>query len=64
MTERSRLRLQLIGALLSLVVALTAALGMRDHVRLVDILALFAGGMGAGVGVATAARAWRDRAGR
>lgn len=64
MTDRSRLRLQLVGALLSLVVAFTAALGMRDRVRLVDILALFAGGMGAGVGVATAARALRDRSGK
>ncbi len=64
MTDRVRFRLRVVGALLSLVVALTAALGMRDRVRLVDILALFAGGMGAGVGVATVAREARDRAPR
>jgi hypothetical protein len=55
------MRLQLIGAVLSVVVALAAALGMRDRVRLVDIVALFAGGMGAGVAIATAAREARDR---
>lgn len=62
--DRLRFRLQLIGSLLSIVVAAAAALGMRDRVRLVDILALFAGGMGAGVGVATVAREARDRAPR
>lgn len=62
--EHTRIRLQIFGALLSLVVAFTAALGMRDRARLVDILALFAGGMGAGVGVATVAREARDRARR
>ena len=62
MTDRVRFRLRVVGALLSLVVALTVALGMRDRVRLVDILALFAGGMGAGVGIATIAREARDRA--
>lgn len=61
MTERSRLRLQLIGALLSVVVAATSALAMRDRVRLVDILALFAGGMGAGVTVAQIAASIRAR---
>lgn len=57
-----RIRLQLVGAVLSVIVALAAALGMRDRVRLVDIVALFAGGMGAGVTVAMAAREVRDRA--
>lgn len=47
--ERLRRRFQIVGTLLSLLVALTAALAMRDRARLVDILALFAGGMGAGV---------------
>ena len=59
--DRRRIRLQLIGAVLSVVVALTAALGMRDRVRLVDIVALFAGGMGAGVTIAMAAREARER---
>lgn len=58
--DRLRFRLQLIGSLLSVVVAAAAALGMRDRVRLVDILALFAGGMGAGVTLAMAARDLRD----
>jgi hypothetical protein len=64
-TERSRFRLQVVGAVLSVVVAATAALGMRDRVRQVDILTLFAGGMGAGVTlaqIAAAARAARERA--
>lgn len=61
MTDRRRIRLQLIGAVLSVIVALAAALSMRDRVRLVDIVALFAGGMGAGVTVAMAAREVRDR---
>ena len=61
MNSSRRVRLQFVGALLSLVVAFTAALGMRDRVRMVDILTLFAGGMGAGVTIAQAAREWRDR---
>ncbi|MBP9144865.1 MAG: hypothetical protein KBI44_10310 [Thermoanaerobaculia bacterium] len=57
--DRLRFRLQLVGSLLSIVVAAAAALGMRDRVRLVDILALFAGGMGAGVALAQMAQAAR-----
>lgn len=49
MNARSRVRLQVFAALLSALVALVSALAMRDRVRLVDILGLFAGGMGAGV---------------
>lgn len=64
MKDHVRFRLQLIGALLSVVVALSAALGMRDRVRLVDIVALFAGGMGAGVTLAMAAREARERTGK
>jgi hypothetical protein len=56
---RSRLRLQVVGALLSMLVALTAALAMRDRVRMVDILALFAGGMGAGVSLVQLAQGIR-----
>ena len=58
-SDRLRFRLQLIGSLLSVVVAVAAALGMRDRVRLVDILALFAGGLGAGVAIAQMAQAAR-----
>jgi hypothetical protein len=56
---RGALRFQIIGALLSVLVALTAALTMRDRVRLVDILALFAGGMGAGVSLVQVAQGLR-----
>lgn len=42
-------RLELIGAVIGLMLACTSAWGMRDRVRAVDILALFAGGFGAGV---------------
>ena len=61
MNDRVRFRFKAIGALLSVVIALSAALGMRSRVRLVDILALFAGGMGTGVTVAMLAREIRDR---
>src|SRR5690242_9450396 len=62
--DRLRFRLQLIGSLLSIVVAAAAALGMRDRVRMVDILALFAGGVGAGVALAQMAQAVRERRNR
>jgi hypothetical protein len=58
-SDRLRFRLQLMGSLLSVVVAAAAALGMRDRVRLVDILALFAGGLGAGVAIVQMAQAVR-----
>lgn len=57
---RLRFRMQLIGSLLSVVVAAAAALGMGDRVRMVDILALFAGGLGAGVAIAPMAQAARE----
>jgi hypothetical protein len=46
--ERLRRRFQIAATMLSLLVAMMAALAMRDRARLVDIVALFAGGMGAG----------------
>jgi hypothetical protein len=55
----ARGRLKLVGAGLSVLVALAGALGMQDRVRLVDILTLFAGGMGAGVGLAGGAADFR-----
>lgn len=61
MNDRLRFRLKVVGTLLSLVIAVSAALGMRGRVRLVDIVALFAGGMGTGVTVALLARELRDR---
>ena len=57
---RLRFRMQLIGSLLSVVVAAAAAVGMSDRVRMVDILALFAGGLGAGVAIAQMAQAARE----
>lgn len=57
-----RVPLQIVAALLSLVIAVSAALGMRDRVRLVDILALFAGGMGAGVTLVQILRTVQERA--
>ena len=64
MKDKIRLPLQMVAALLSLVIALSAALGMRDRVRLVDILALFAGGMGAGVTLVQIVRTVRERVSR
>lgn len=62
MKNKMRVPLQIVAALLSLVIAVSAALGMRDRVRLVDILALFAGGMGAGVTLVQILRTVQERA--
>jgi hypothetical protein len=54
--ERFRRRFQRFATLstvLGAVISLVSALGMRDSVRLVDILALFFGGMGTGAGLAS-----------
>jgi len=64
MENRRRVVLQVVAALLAIVISLSAALGMRDRVRLVDILALFAGGMGAGVTLVQIVRTVRDRGSR
>ena len=37
---------------LSAIIALISALQMRDHVRLVEIIGLFASGVGTGAGIA------------
>jgi len=47
-------KIGLIGAAAGLAVSLLSALQMIDHVRLVEIVTLFAGGMGAGVGLVKA----------
>jgi len=52
-------RIGLIGAVAGLAVSLLSALQMIDHVRLVDIVTLFAGGMGAGVGLVKAVTDYR-----
>jgi len=57
-------KIGLIGAAAGLAVSLLSALQMIDHVRLVEIVTLFAGGMGAGVGLVKAVidhRKERDR---
>ena len=61
MKSRARRNAAFIGAVLSTVVAFAGALGMKDRVRLVDIVTLFAGGIGAGASL-TAAVAARRRA--
>ncbi len=54
-----RERLSILTAVFSAAVAIAAAVNMRDHVRLVDIIVLFFGGMGAGGGLVSALRASR-----
>ena len=49
-------------AVLSAIIAIISALQMRDHVRLVEIIGLFASGVGTGAGIA-AAIAGRKRRG-
>ena len=58
--ERMRRRVQRFATLstvLGAVISIVSALAMRDTVRLVDILALFFGGMGTGAGLASLAAA-------
>lgn len=47
-----REKLPTITTALGAVLSLAAALSMRDHVRLVEILTLFFGGVGTGAGIA------------
>ena len=61
-TETSRARIRrraqrfaAISTVLGAVISLVSAFGMRDTVRLVDIFALFFGGMGTGAGLASLA---------
>jgi hypothetical protein len=56
MTAKTKRALNVIGAAASLLVAANTALGLSDRVRKVDILLLFATGMGAGVTLAGAVR--------
>jgi hypothetical protein len=64
MNARTRARLQVLAALLSAWVALLSALAMRDRVRLVDILGLFGGGMGAGVSLVLGVQTIRQQGSR
>jgi len=58
MSDRGR-RLSTVATVLGAVLSLFSALSMRDHVRLVEIIELFFGGLGTGAGLASliAARA-------
>ena len=51
LSPQAKVRLTVFATILSTGLALLGALAMRDHVRLVDILALFFGGFGAGAGL-------------
>jgi hypothetical protein len=46
-----RERLSLIALVLSVLTAVLAALAMRDHVRLVEVVGLFASGVGTGASI-------------
>ena len=53
--RRRAQRFATISAVLGAVISFVSALAMRDSVRLVDIFALFFGGMGTGAGLASLA---------
>ena len=46
---------------LSAIIAVVSALQMRDHVRLVEIIGLFASGVGTGAGIAATVAARKAR---
>ena len=58
-----REKLSLLVTFLGLLSAVISAMSMRDHVRMVEIVGLFASGVGSGAGI-TAALVNRKRAGR
>ncbi len=47
-------RLAVLVTALSAIIAIVSALQMRDHVRVVEIIGLFASGAGTGAGIAAA----------
>ena len=49
---------------LSAIIAIISALQMRDHVRLVEIIGLFASGVGTGAGIAAAIASRKRRSER
>ena len=59
--DTMRDKLAVFSTLLGAVLTFWAAVLMRDHVRLVEILTLFFGGFGAGAGVAGLVAARRGR---
>lgn len=52
LSPQVRTRLTMLATLVSTAIALLGALALIDRVRLVDVLALFFGGFGAGAGLA------------
>jgi hypothetical protein len=62
MRQATRERLSIAATVLSASTAILSALAMRDHLRLVEILGLFASGAGTGAGIAflVASRARRS----
>ena len=54
-------KLAVLSTVLGAILTFWAALLMRDHVRMVEILTLFFGGFGAGAGVASLVAARRAR---
>ena len=61
MNDRRKRILRTLGLLASLTVAVASAASMVGKLRTVDVVALFAGGFGAGVAAAGFFRALRDR---
>lgn len=53
-------KMQILGTVLSIGVALTGALSATDRIRLVDILSLFFGGFGAGVSLVSLIKSLKD----
>ena len=51
LSPQARIRLTLFATIASTAIALLGALAMVDRVRVVDVLALFFGGFGAGAGL-------------
>ncbi len=56
-----RQKMAMFSTILGAIVSLGAALAMRDYVRVVDIVALFFGGVGTGAGFAMLVSARRSR---
>jgi hypothetical protein len=61
MTDASRERLDIFVTVLATAIAVMAAVGMADHVRLVDAIVLFFSGVGTGAGLARVLHRRRSR---
>jgi hypothetical protein len=64
MTDTMREKLDILVLVLSTLLAIVSAMSMRDHVRVVEILGLFASGIGTGAGIAAFVARRRLQAGR